>query len=201
MSVRTCFLTILIVITMGALYIPDCLGAWSYRLEYWTSPYHDRRIYGSALNYTWHIQDELTCTLILPGQLTLSQGHEEGKLFPPRFAFHWRQHLGQEITGRFRFSCDPLHGTVHLEGGIEVLADPLLTAYSIVRQEQNYSLNIDVIFAPNERWALGAHLKYSKNSLLSYQLHHITDGDIGGKLSYSFSPDGSVQCLGLEIAF
>lgn len=178
-----------------------CQGAWTCQFELWSSPYHDQKIYAGALNYSWKFREELYGKIILPLRVTSGPAGRHDELFFPRFALCWLQPFGQEVTGKLKIKCDPQHQAIHLDGGLELLSDPLLTYCSVAHQSGANFLNMGVIFAVNEKWALGAHLKYGKNSLLAYQLHHITTRGNNGKLSYSYSPDGSMQCLGLEIAF
>lgn len=84
---------------------------------------------------------------------------------------------------------------------VKAVVDPLLTYCSVTYQKQETSFGWGVIFAANERWALGAHLQYAKNSLLTYQLYYSRQERKPTELSYAHSLDGSLQRLGLKIPF
>ncbi len=178
-----------------------CQGAWTLQFELWSSPYAAQKIYAGSLNYSWHFSEELSGKIILPLRVTIPPLETSPELLFPSLILRLRHPFDLGVTGRLEIKCDPQRGEIHFDGGVEFLSDPVLIQYSMARQKGINNLNAGVLFAVNEKWALGAHLKYGRHSLLTYQIHHTTIRGGNTKFSYSHSPDGTLQCLGLEIAF
>lgn len=192
----------LLLIIFLSLAVRPCQGwSWACQFEVWSSPYHAHKIYAGALNCSRSFSAKLTGGIILPLQIMTGLEGQDLQLFFPSLKLCWRHPFQRGVTGKLEIKCDPRQRQIQVDGGVEVLSDPLLIQYSITRQGGANHLNVGALFAVNERWALGAHLKYGKNPLLTYQMHHIASWGGTAKFNYSSSPDGALQCLGLEIAF
>lgn len=175
-------------------------AAWTWETQVLSSPYHDFRLFHFQLGVTWPVQDQLSLALKLPVQLGVEPSGPRLELLPAQgsVAFSWP--LREELTSELALELGVRREQLALRGGVKLVFDPLALKCSLLIQEE-VTLQAGVTFAANERWALGAHLSYRKNSLLTYELHHSTAGARQLTFSYTQALDGSVQSLGVKITF
>lgn len=172
-------------------------SSWTYEGHIWSSPYQDQKIYSTTLSYIFEPLEHWLGTLTLPIQYQA----QKWEVLYPQVSLAWAPPLGDSYTGRLKLSYSPKSQQFQMEGGFNTLSDPIIINCAIFHQRQSTALNLGVVFAVNEKWALGAHLQYTKNSLLTYQLHGTSQKGKQRQLSYSHSLDGSLQRLGLKVTF
>jgi len=165
---------------------------YSFDLEIWSSPYRQEKIYTLKAGALWPLRKHLslkTDLKALTGPWRLE----------PEAALLLQPPLSENTLGRLAAAYNSKAG-LELTAGFETLADPLLT-YFFFSCGPKAVLDLGLNFAVNERWAVGAHLHYTENSLLTYQLHHFGLNGLHSQVLYSRTLDGTLQRLGLKFGF
>jgi hypothetical protein len=195
-QLRKVLLVILLVLSWGQ----KAQGAWIWETQVVNSPYHNLRVYLSQVGYAWQPKEELQLALYLPVQYGAEPNAPSLQVLAPRARLNWSQPIDSALSGELALQLSPKKEFLSLRSGVKLLSDPLAVKFSLL-YEDGLALQTDLAFAVNERWALAAHLRYRRNSLLTYELHHFSRGDRQLSLSYTHSLDGSIQSLGLKISF
>ncbi len=175
--------------------------SWTLDGKVWSSPYQDERVYLSQLAITLKPHDHWQTTLSLPIQYTHSPRTQDLECLYPRVGIAWSVPLSDTVTSRVRLNYQFNPRKLAVQGGLETLHDPIALGVTLSYQTRTLALAGSVVFAANERWALGAHLHYSNNSLLTYKINHTSKRGKQRQFSYCHSLDGSLQSLGLKITF
>ena len=176
-------------------------GAWILEGQVWNSPYTDTQVYFSQLSIELAPHEHVQTFVSLPIQYTSGQETGDLTLQYPRLALAWSVPWDDVVSSTIRLEYQLKPQQVQLQGGVQMLSDPIALNCALSWQKQTFALEGSLVFAVNERWALGAHLHYAKNALLRYEIHHTSKGGKQRQVSYSHSVDGSLQCLGLKIVF
>lgn len=183
------------------LLVPTALSAsWSLEGDLWSSPYHSRQTFLGALSYSHKLSPTMTASVTLPWEVTRDH-HLKQKVFLPTTTLSWSKDLSQDLRTQAKVVYLAHQKQLIIEGLVKLISDPLLTYCSLTGQRNKLSFGLGTVFAANERWALGAHLDYGKNSFLTYQLFHTNGQDKPWELNYSRSLEGSSQKLGFKLSF
>lgn len=193
------YFTILTAVILSILISTPCQAKWGWENQLISSPYHSHQILTSSLTFTWEASPNLAVTLGLPSQLVWNGGINDFTLSSPFLILTAQTDPQKQYSTSLRLGGGCYQG-LSAEGTVKILADPLLIYYALIYQKQQIAVDAGAIFAANERWALGAHLRYSKNSLITYQLYRTLPKGVV-ELSYTHSLDGASQSLGLKIPF
>ena len=178
-----------------------CAASWMLEGYILNSPYSDTQVYFSQLSVTLEPHETLQAVVSLPVQYSASPKMQQRQLIHPRLALAWSVPLDGVVSSSVRLDYHLKPQKLQLQGGVQLLCDPLALRCALSYQEQTMALEGSLVFAVNERWALGAHLHYARNSWLTYEIHHTSKQGKQRQLNYSHSLDGSLQRLGLKIAF
>ncbi|HHT68756.1 MAG TPA: hypothetical protein GXZ85_05780 [Firmicutes bacterium] len=175
-------------------------ASWMLEGHAWSSPYQEGAIYLSQLTVKLEPRKEVQATISLPIQYTHGSNSKELHLLYPRMALAFSIPLDEVYSSVFRANYDLESRSFQMHGGLHMLFDPLAIGCGLSYREKTLVLDGTVIFAVNERWALGAHLQYTRNARLTYELHHTSRNGKKRQFSYSHVLDGSLQSLGVKIA-
>ena len=178
-----------------------CAASWALEGHILNSPYSDTQVYFSQLSLTLEAHENLQAVVSLPVQYSVSPQLKQLQLIYPRLALAWSVPWDDVVSSSVRLDYHLKPQQLQLQWGVQMLYDPLALGCALSYQEQTMALEGSLIFAVNERWALGAHLHYATNSWLTYQIHHTSKQGKQRQLNYSHSLDGSLQRLGLKVAF
>ncbi|HHW72339.1 MAG TPA: hypothetical protein GX393_03830 [Firmicutes bacterium] len=199
MLLRSVLMAVLLMfVVLGCSQLAD--AAWVWETQVVTSPFHDLRLHLSELGYSWQVQEELQLSLHLPVQYAAQPGEGRLELLAPRASVTWAGPADRPLSGELALALSPRKELCSMRAGVKMVTDPMAVKFGLVCQD-GLSLQAGAAFAVNERWALAAHLRYRKNSLLTYELHHNTSGDAQLVFSYTRALDGTMQSLGVKIAF
>lgn len=174
-------------------------ASWMLEGQVWSSPYQEGAIYLSQLSVKLEPHKHLDFTASLPVQYSHNPELQEAQCLYPRFSLAYLGPVDDVRSVILRADYQLKPQRLGLQGGIHMLYDPLAVNLAISYHERTIALEGSVVFAVNERWALGAHLHYSRNSLLTYELYHTSKKGKQRQIRYSYYLDGSMQCLGLKI--
>lgn len=174
-------------------------NSWTYQGQLVRSPYAKEQIIKQSLSFTRSLRKAWSTTLTIPLQLTLDPGPEKFKLDDPQLTLAWSSPKQNTTWPELGLAYSP--SGFKFQGGIKHLVDPLLLYGSCQLYKKTLAFEGGVVFAANEKWALGAHLRYGTDSTLTYQLHHYLKGGQHVEFSYSCSLTGSFQSLGLKTSF
>lgn len=178
-----------------------CAASWALEGQIWNSPYDPREVFISQLSVTLEPLEHLQASASLPFQYTRDSQEQELQLLHPSLMVVWSIPWGDAHSASIKAAYQLQPDRLQLEGGILLLFDPLALRASLSYQGRTFTLQGAVVFAVNERWALGAHLHYTKSSVLTYEVIHTSRRDKQRHLSFSHNIDGSLQCLGFKIVF
>ena len=187
----------MVFLTLG---IGPCEATWVFEGQVWSSPYQEGEIYLSQLGVKLEPHTNLDFTASIPVQYHHSPERQEMQYLYPRFTLAWLVPFDDVHSGHLAAGYDLKPPRLRLQGGLHMLYDPIALNLALAYREQTLSLEGGVVFAVNERWALGAHLQYSRNSLIAYELHHTSKNGKQRQVRYSHYLDGSMQCLGFKIS-
>lgn len=176
-------------------------ASWVWEIAVWNSPHGQQQIFSTELCRAWKFRRFWRAELAAAGQFTRPGPGQGEDLFQPRASLLYRPSLREATHGKFSLTYHPKVSRWELAAGLEVMADPLLLSAALQGNNREAGLNLGLVFAANERWALGAHLHYTRNSLYTFQVHHSKAQNTIQTISYSRSLDGSLQRLGLKLTF
>lgn len=177
-----------------------CTASWILEGQVWNSPYYEGGVFISQLSVIVNPLKNVQASASLPMQYTRDLENQELRLLYPRLALAWSIPWGDAHSASIKAAYQLQPRSIQMEGGIHLLFDPLALRAALSYQEHTFTLKGSLAFAANERWALGAHLQYTKNSILTYEIIHISKKGKQRHLSYSHNMDGSLQCLAFKIA-
>lgn len=177
-----------------------CEGSWTLDGQIWSSPYEQGEIFLSQLSVSLKAQEHFQATLAVPIQFTRTLERKGWEYPNPSLAVSWTPPIDEVFSADLRARYHLRTRTLELQGGVHMLLDPIILRWGLSYHGKDVILEGSVVFAANERWALGAHLQYKRNSIVTYELHHTSKSGKHRQLSYSRSLDGSLQCLGIKIA-
>lgn len=177
-----------------------CEGSWMLEGHIWSSPHHEQQLCLGQLSRIWQPHEHVKTVLSLPVQYTCGPGAQGLEYLYPRFALVASVPFNDMTQGLFRFDFSLRPQVFKLQGGFQMLHDPMALKCAFSYEGRSLELDGSVVFAVNERWALGAHLHYARNSLLTFEIHHTSARGKQRQFSYSHSLDGSLQALGFKVA-
>lgn len=174
-------------------------AAWILEGQVWRSPYQEGELYLSQLGVVLEPHEDLDFSAFLPIQYSRGPELQKMQCLYPRFSLIYRPSFDPIHSAILRMDYHPKPQKLSLQGGISMLHDPLAMNLAISYHENKFSLEGSLIFAVNERWALGAHLHYARNSLLTYEVFHTSRKGKQRQIRYSRYLDGSMQSLGFKL--
>ncbi len=177
-----------------------CTASWTLEGQRWNFPYHQGELFVSQLSVALQPSEHVTATVSLPMQYIRDSQEQEVQLLYPHLTLAWSIPWGNVHSANIKAAYQLQPSRIQMEGGVQLLFDPLALRAALSYQEQSVTLLASVVFAVNEGWALGTHLQYTKSSVLTYEIIHTSKKGKHQRLSFSHSIDGSMQSLGFEIA-
>lgn len=167
---------------------------YSLDLGIWSSPYHQDKLYTLEATSLKQFHKRWSWKIAL-------KALGPPLSFEPQASLLCEPSLGENTLGKLGLTYNLKAQRFSLEAGLETLADPLLSYCFLSYGSSETHLDLGLVFAVNERWALGAHLQYAQNSLYTYQIHHFSSQGLHSQIIYSRTLDGSLQRLGLKLGF
>lgn len=174
-------------------------AAWMLEGQVLHLPYQESTIYLSQLSLKLEPHKDMELIASLPFQYSRIPGFRQVEFLSPRLSLVYTPSFDPVHSGILKIDYDLKAQNLRLQGGLSLVHDPLAMNLVISYYERDISLDGSVVFAVNERWALGTHLHYAKNSVLTYEIYHTSRNGKHRQVRYSHSLDGSMQSLGFKL--
>ena len=146
--------------------ISMCEGAWILEGQVWNSPYTDTQVYFSQLSIELAPHEHVQTFVSLPIQYTSGQETGDLTLQYPRLALAWSVPGMMWSPAPSGWNTSSSHSKYNCRRRPNALRSHRPNC-ALSWQKQTFALEGSLVFAVNERWALGP-ISIMQNALLRY---------------------------------